>query len=204
MGRGQGEDTILTGRLRPSRHLSSKALVLFERLTNYHPYTAEHSQRVADLALRTARQLGLHNDDVQDVLRSALFHDVGKLRVPLTLLDSSGQLTENEWKIIRSHSAYGEELVLESGLGIKVARAVRSVHERFDGQGYPDRLAGENIPMASRIIAIADAFDVLTVAGRHYHRQSVTPYEALQLLWLDTPGHFDPDVLGGFETLYDD
>jgi hypothetical protein len=125
-------------------------------------YTGDHSRAVVRNARSVARKLGLSPPQVADVEKVALLHDVGKLAVPDSILRKEGSLTEAEWAVMREHPAAGARIVSAiEGLS-HLAPAIRAEHERWDGEGYPDGLAGEEIPLAARIAFVCDAYDAIT------------------------------------------
>jgi HD-GYP domain-containing protein (c-di-GMP phosphodiesterase class II) len=124
-------------------------------------YTAAHGQDVAELAESVALRMGLTDSQARDVRYAAMLHDVGKIAVPSEILLKPGPLTDEEWVLMRSHAAVGGELVARIDAFAHLAPAVRASHERFDGGGYPDGLAGEQIPLAARIIAACDTYDAI-------------------------------------------
>jgi response regulator RpfG family c-di-GMP phosphodiesterase len=125
-------------------------------------YTGEHSRNVVAHAGAVARRLELREDDVTEVEQVAMLHDIGKLAVPDTILAKPGPLDAEEWKTMRSHSVSGEELICNTPGLSHLAPAIRSEHERWDGTGYPDGLAGDQIPLASRITFVCDAYHAMT------------------------------------------
>ena len=139
-------------------------------------YTASHEEQVAVLAERVAVRLGSSPSHARDVRYAALLHDVGKVAVPSEILLKPGPLTETEWAAMQSHAAVGGELVARIDAFAHLAPAVRASHERWDGAGYPDGLAGEEIPLAARIIAVCDTYEAM-VTDRPY-RSARTPAEA--------------------------
>ncbi len=139
-------------------------------------YTATHGEDVAGLAERVALRLGLTPAQARDVRYAALLHDLGKVAVPSEILLKPGPLTEEEWVVMRSHAAVGGDLVARIPAFAHLAPAVRASHERWDGDGYPDGLVGEAIPLAARLIAACDTFDAI-VTARPY-RPARTPSEA--------------------------
>jgi HD-GYP domain-containing protein (c-di-GMP phosphodiesterase class II) len=139
-------------------------------------YTAAHGEDVAVRAERVARRLGLTREQARDVRYAAMLHDVGKIAVPSEILLKRGPLTDAEWEIMRSHAAIGGDLVGRIEAFAHLAPAVRASHERWDGGGYPDGLAGESIPLAARIIAVCDTYDAI-VTDRPY-RPARTPAQA--------------------------
>ena len=125
-------------------------------------YTAEHSEAVVELSTAVARELGLSEEEIVQVAQVALLHDVGKLGVPEAILQKPGALTDAEWRIVRAHPAIGERVVASIATLAHLAPAVRAEHERWDGGGYPDGLAGAAIPLASRICLACDAWHAMT------------------------------------------
>jgi diguanylate cyclase (GGDEF)-like protein/putative nucleotidyltransferase with HDIG domain len=122
-------------------------------------YTAGHSRRVQELALAIARELGLSEAEIDLLGHAALFHDIGKLGIPDAILLKPGSLTDDEWGLMRRHSEEGAQIIDRLGFLDDAVPAIRHHHERWDGQGYPDGLRGEEIPLGARIIHVADAFD---------------------------------------------
>ena len=133
------------------------------------PGSARTPTRVAELADATAQPLGLTADEVEHVRHAAELHDVGKVAIPDAILGKPGPLTDEEWAFVRRHPMIGERIILAAPALARVATLVRSSHERWDGTGYPDRLAGEEIPLGARIVAVADAFAAM-IADRPYRR----------------------------------
>ncbi len=143
-------------------------------------YTACHGEDVAVLAERVALRMSLSRAQARDVRYAAMLHDLGKVAVPSEILLKPGPLTDEEWVTMRSHAAIGGELVGRIDAFAHLAPAVRASHERWDGGGYPDNLAGEEIPLAARIIAACDTYDAI-VTDRPY-RPARTPQEACEEL----------------------
>jgi diguanylate cyclase (GGDEF)-like protein len=181
------------GRMSASRQSKD---VLLSALTERDPALGGHMSVVADLAERTARRLGLNRDELEIVRHAAELHDVGKVAIPDEILAKSGPLTPEEWTFVRRHTLAGERIISAAPALTPVARLVRSSHERWDGAGYPDRLAGDSIPLGARIIAVADAFDAMT-SGRPY-RAATTHQEALAELQRCAGTQFDPAVVAAF------
>ena len=156
-------------------------------------YTGSHSQRVAELAARTARRLGLDDEEVELTRLAASLHDLGKLAVPEEILRKPGPLTEPERLVLERHPQIGFRM-LES-LGVDpVADWVLHHHERWDGSGYPDGLPGECIPLGARIIFVADAYDAMT--SERVYRRRVAPQEAIAELERCAGTQFDPEIVG--------
>ncbi|MBO0767602.1 MAG: HD-GYP domain-containing protein [Solirubrobacterales bacterium] len=157
-------------------------------------YTAEHSHDVADLSLAVATRLGLDSVRRRNVEFGALLHDVGKVRVPHEILRKAGKLTDSEWAVMRQHTADGERMLTPlGGTFSEVGRIVRATHERFDGSGYPDGLAGAAIPIESRVIAACDAWNAMTTS-RPY-RRALSTEVAIEELRACVGTQFDPRVI---------
>jgi putative nucleotidyltransferase with HDIG domain len=170
------------------------ALLFGELVEADDPYTAHHSRSVVELSLAVAERLRLGEQDRTLVEFAALLHDVGKVRIPAEIIRKPGALTPEERAVIETHTVLGAEMLSRvGGLLAEVGTIVRSCHERFDGGGYPDGLAGEAIPLPARIVCVCDAFDAMTT-DRPY-RRALGREEALAELRRCTPGQFDPRVV---------
>jgi len=156
----------------------------------------QHLTTVARLARRTAQDLKLSGDEAARIQLAASLHDVGKTALPDSLLDKPGPLDADEWRFMRTHTLIGERIILAAPSLAHTAPLVRSSHERIDGAGYPDGLAGEEIPLGSRIIAVCDAYDAMT-CDRPY-RLAMTPAKALEELRRSAGTQFDPLVVEAF------
>jgi diguanylate cyclase (GGDEF)-like protein/putative nucleotidyltransferase with HDIG domain len=155
-------------------------------------YTGSHSQRVADLAARTARRLGLPDEEVELTRLAASLHDLGKLAIPEEILRKPGPLTDPERMVLERHPQIGFRM-LES-LGVDpVADWVLHHHERWDGSGYPDGLPGDRIPLGARIIFVADAYDAMT--SERVYRRRVAPQHAIAELERCAGSQFDPEIV---------
>jgi putative nucleotidyltransferase with HDIG domain len=154
-------------------------------------HTSHHARDVVDLTLEVAERLGLSGRELRAVELGALLHDIGKIRVPESILRKPGPLTDEEWEIMRTHPEVGEKILAPiSSLG-DVLPIVRSHHERWDGAGYPDRLVGEEIPLGARIVTICDSYQAMTEA-RPY-RPPLDRRVVLRELESNTGTQFDPD-----------
>jgi two-component system, cell cycle response regulator len=176
--------------------------VLLSALAERNPELRAHLSGVGDLAEATAERLGLDREAVEQVRHAAELHDVGKVAVPDTILSKPGPLDEDEWAFIRRHTLIGERIVAAAPALGRVAALVRSSHERWDGGGYPDRLAGEEIPLGARIVAVADAFDAMT--GRRPYSLPRAPEAAIEELRRCAGTQFDPAVVEAFVAAWGD
>jgi diguanylate cyclase (GGDEF)-like protein/putative nucleotidyltransferase with HDIG domain len=154
---------------------------------------ATHGRQVADLSAAIARRLGHSEDDILRVRLGGWLHDIGKMAVPDDALTRPGPLTDAEWQTMRTHPAVGADLLSHFPELAPACPAVRHHHERFDGTGYPDRLAGEQIPLDARIVAVADAYTAMTSDRPYQARRSVE--EAIAELGRCAGSQFDPAVV---------
>ncbi|MEA2219319.1 MAG: hypothetical protein QOJ35_1945 [Solirubrobacteraceae bacterium] len=177
---------------RPSAVSQSKD-VLRQALSERYPDLEPHVSRVADLADGVARRLGLPEAQIGEVRLSAELHDVGKVAIPEAILDKPGPLDETEWHFMRRHTLIGERIVAAAPALAGVARIVRSSHERVDGGGYPDGLAGSAIPLAARIVFACDAFEAMTSARAY--SGPMPEQDALAELRRCAGSQFDPMVV---------
>jgi diguanylate cyclase (GGDEF)-like protein len=157
---------------------------------------------VAGAAERVGAELGITGVWLQELVSAADLHDIGKLAVPASILAKPGRLTDDEWRFVERHTVIGERILGAAPALASVARIVRSTHERHDGDGYPDRLAGDQIPLEARIIAVCDAYDALT-SPRPY-RRAVSHAEALAELARCAGTQFDPAVVAAFARVFAD
>ena len=153
-------------------------------------YTGAHAQEVCSLAVSVARRLGLAPDVVQAVELGALLHDIGKIRVPESILNKPGALDDDEWAVMRTHPQAGETILAPIASLADVLPIVRGSHERWDGVGYPDGLGGEEIPIGARVVAVCDAFRAM-VEPRPY-RPALGREAALEELAANSGAQFDP------------
>jgi HD-GYP domain-containing protein (c-di-GMP phosphodiesterase class II) len=157
-------------------------------------YTGSHSRHVVDLVLDVYDELGLPQEERRDAEFTALLHDVGKIRIPSEIINKPGKLDAAERAIIETHTVEGERMLERvGGLLAHVGRLVRSCHEHWDGNGYPDKLVREAIPVVARIVCACDAFSAMTT-DRPY-RAARTPDEALDEMVRCAGTQFDPDVV---------
>jgi two-component system, cell cycle response regulator len=170
--------------------------VLLRVLHEREPELERHLDGVARLVAAVGRRLGLDAEELDVMVRAAELHDIGKVAIPDEILHKPGPLTDSEWALMRKHPLIGER-VLDAAPALEpVAKVVRSTHERWDGTGYPDGLAGREIPIASRIIFICDAYNAIT-EGRPYKRP-LSREQALDVLREGAGTQFDPELVKAF------
>lgn len=155
--------------------------------------TAEHSRAVGAWCSRLGRALSLDAKEVAHLGRCGLLHDVGKLQTPEHILGAPRELDDSEWHIMKRHAIEGESMLAADPVLGHLAPAARSHHERFDGSGYPDQLAGHDIPMAARVVSVADSFNAM-IARRPY-RTPITPTLAMEELERMSGTQFDPTIV---------
>jgi hypothetical protein len=162
-------------------------------------YTHGHGQRVSRHAAQIARAMHLSPVEIAKIRTAATVHDIGKLYTPREILNNPNRLTDAEFEVAKRHAAWGGRMLANVG-DPEIAAMVRHHHERIDGKGYPDRLAGAEIPLGARIIAVADTFDAIT-SSRAY-RAARTQKQALDVLAEEAGGQLDGDVVAAFRHTY--
>lgn len=176
---------------------SLDASMWLTQLKNRDEYTAIHSLNVCVLSLTFGRALNLPKDKLHELGLGALLHDIGKMRVPLKVLNKPGKLTDDEFEIMKSHPGMGYELIRnDKNLTDEVLTIVRNHHERLNGQGYPDKLNAQSISYFTKIVSITDVYDAIT-SDRVYH-DGMTPHEAMQRLYEWMPNNFDEELIQKF------
>jgi HD-GYP domain-containing protein (c-di-GMP phosphodiesterase class II) len=163
------------------------------------PEVADHMERTARLARLFALELGLSDPLVGLVVRTARVHDVGKLTIPPWVLQKPGPLTTGERSLMEAHSVTGQKILERRPALLPLGPLVRATHERWDGNGYPDRLRGSAIPLPARMVAVCDAFDAMT--HTRSYRRSVTIGVALDELRAGCGTQFDPGAVEPFCTM---
>jgi putative nucleotidyltransferase with HDIG domain len=182
------------------RAVSFELLTLLSDLVQaLDPYVHGHSRRVASLAGRIAHAMGLSSIEIAKIESASLMHDVGKIYTPKEILHKPDRLNDREFAIMKLHARDGADMVAEAG-DPEIAAIVRHHHERLDGRGYPDGIAGDEIPLGSRIIAVADTFDAIT-STRPY-RPPRTHKEAIDILSNEAGKQLDAAVVAALMTCY--
>ncbi len=185
------QESVLESELR-----EASITTLIAALDARDSYTSEHSEAVVDHAAAVAAQLGLGDSEIAEVKRVALLHDIGKIAIPDAILNKSGPLTEAEWEVMRTHPLRSAALVSAVPGLAHLAPAVRAEHERWDGKGYPDGLRGEQIPRASRITLVCDAYHAMT-SDRPY-RAALSEADACQEIADGAGSQFCPETAQAF------
>jgi two-component system cell cycle response regulator len=171
--------------------------VLLTAMNEHSAHLADHTVEVARLAGDVAHRLGISRREVDDVIRAAELHDVGKLGVPDVILQKPGPLDEREWSVMRRHPEWGADMVSRVPGLEELAQLVGAHHERWDGRGYPLGLRGEAIPLASRVISVCDAFEAMV--SRRPYRAPLSVDSALRELLAGSGSQFDPNVVAAVE-----
>jgi HD-GYP domain-containing protein (c-di-GMP phosphodiesterase class II) len=166
------------------------------------PQVDDHAGAVADRALRVARRLGVSDEALEEIRHAAELRDVGKVGVPDAILAKPAPLDGHEWAFIQEHTILGERILEAAPALSPVAALVRASHERWDGTGYPDRLAGTEIPLGARIVAVCNAFEAMTT-DRPY-RRALAERDARAELRANAGSQFDPEVVDVFLRTLDD
>jgi putative nucleotidyltransferase with HDIG domain len=164
------------------------------------PYTRGHTERVTRLAKLLATEMGIHEEELFIIELGALLHDVGKMGVPDSILQKPGPLEEEERLRIQEHPTKGRNILSNIAYLVPAIPCVLHHHERFDGSGYPQRIAGTNIPLPGRIISVADAFDAMT-SDRPYRRR-LAPARAFLEIERNSGRQFDPAVVKALRKLW--
>ena len=180
--------------------------ILVDAKTPKDGYSTDHALEVARLSRLVGRELGLNEEELEWLVHGALLHDLGKLGVADEILEKLGPLTEEEWKVVKRHPEVGARMIEPLEFLSGALPVIRHHHERPDGSGYPDGLKGDEIPLAARIVAVADAYDVMLRRpfrpGRYGSKKS--PAEALQELRREAGGQFDVRVVEALGRLLGD
>jgi HD-GYP domain-containing protein (c-di-GMP phosphodiesterase class II) len=179
--------------LEMSRSYRGTALLLRDLLEEDDEYTGHHTEDVVELSVRVAGQLGVSEDVLRETELGALLHDIGKIHIPDAIINKAGPLDDAEWALMKTHTIEGQRMLDQvGGLLSSVGLVVRASHERYDGRGYPDGLAGAAIPLAARIVAVCDSFNAMTTT-RSY-RKALPVSEAVAEVRRCAGTQFDPAV----------
>jgi diguanylate cyclase (GGDEF)-like protein len=171
--------------------------VLHAALAQRHPDLGEHSDDVAGDVEMLSRAIGLEEETISLIIKAGDLHDVGKLGIPDEILTKPGPLSEEEWEFMRQHTVMGEQIIAAAGPSLeRIGPLVRASHERWDGKGYPDGLAGEEIPLGARIITICDSFRAML--DERVYKEAMPLTEALAELRRCAGTQFDPDLVEVF------
>jgi diguanylate cyclase (GGDEF)-like protein/putative nucleotidyltransferase with HDIG domain len=189
---------------RGGRRSSEEAIhqVLLSVVGEHDGALRDHVDDVAHLAELVGRRLELDDGDVAHIRRAAALHDIGKVAIPDDILHAPRALTDDEWEYMRKHTIIGARIIAAAPELLAVAEIVRSSHERFDGRGYPDRLAGEAIPLGARIVAVCDSYDAMTTTRAY--REAMAVEDALAELERCAGAQFDPRVVAAFQAVLAD
>jgi HD-GYP domain-containing protein (c-di-GMP phosphodiesterase class II) len=185
-----------------NRGLESPILHLVDAIEIKDVETLGHVRRVSGYALAIGGRLGLSPNQLRSLVLAAEMHDVGKISIPSSILAKPGPLTDEEYDVIKKHTLRGHEIAQQVSALQRLATIIRHHHERFDGSGYPDGLAGEDIPLLSRIISVADAYDAM-ISKRPY-RPAKGHVEAMAELLRLKGAHFDPACVDAFVAAFEE
>ena len=191
-------NAIEDARFSPGAVEAALAAVL-EVVEESAPDVAAHMERTARIGRLFALELGLDAALLEVVVRAARVHDIGKLAIPPWVLDKPGPLTHDERALMQDHSMIGQKILERKPVLFGLGGLVRATHERWDGNGYPDRLKGSAIPLPSRIVSVCDAFDAMT--HPRAYRGAATQDTALEELRRGAGTQFDPGVIETFCTV---
>jgi putative nucleotidyltransferase with HDIG domain len=194
-----GVHLTLRGYTKLRRETQRTLETLVHMLHEHNPYTAEHSEEVADLAEKIAREMALPEDQVEIIRTAARVHDIGKVAIPDSILNKHGPLDESERHLINQHTIIGFNLLKNLEMYSEAAQLVKYEHERWDGTGYPEGLKGDQIPLGARIIHVADVYHALTSDRPYRESQGLPrhyePAEAVRIIQSQSGRQFDPTVV---------
>ena len=174
-------------------------LSIIQILELYDIYTRGHSENVARYSSLIARKINPDPAWAKEVYWAGLVHDIGKLLVPTQILNKPGRLTDEEYELVKMHPVWGAKVLMTSEKLLDIGRFVLHHHERYDGRGYPDGISGNAIPLASRIICVADSYDAMT--SQRSYRTPFTPQQAKEELKRNKSIQFDPEIVDVFLSL---
>ena len=198
-GAGAGGADIDRSKSRLERQFVEAAREWMSSIESKDRYAQGNAERVADLVCALALRAGVEARELFWFRMGATLHDVGKLVIPSEILNKPGKLAPNEWELVKRHPVAGAEMLAEMNFPPAIIPMVRSHHERWDGQGYPDGLAGNDIPRSARILCIGDIWDALT--SKRSYKGLLAPEAALQIMRSEVGKQFDPELFALFEDL---
>ena len=188
-----------------TNRIQEEIIVSFAEITeNKSGQTGQHIKRVSEYSRILAKQMGYSESDVEKIRIASTMHDVGKLMIPSEILEKPGKLTDDEYKIIKTHTIEGGELLENvEGDDMKMSRVIAMQHhERYDGRGYPAKLSGDAISPEGRIVAVADVYDALT--SKRSYKDAWSENDAYQEIIKGKGTQFDPQVVDAFEAAHDE
>jgi putative nucleotidyltransferase with HDIG domain len=191
----RGKEPLDIAELLEKTHFET-IMAFSEALEARDQYTAGHSRRVMEYSKSIGQRMKLDKQDIEDLKRSALLHDIGKIGIPDTVLQKQTKLTDEEYAIIKSHSETGAAILKHMKSLEHLVPAVYHHHELFDGSGYPQGIKGKEIPLHARIIAVADTFDAIT--SHRAYRKALPLRIALSELEVNKGIQFDPEIANIF------
>jgi len=199
----QAEDMMYTNKLNESKKTRLAIVEFLEKLLWEKDYqTEEHVMRLKDLVDKIGRAIGLSASEIVNLTQVAMLHDIGKIGVPVEILNKPGELTAEEWSLMKKHSEIGYRITQASGELAHISEAILAHHEWWDGRGYPQGLRGEEIPLYSRIVSIVDSYDVMT-HDRPYKR-TMNAADALAEIHKWAGIQFDPYLVDVFTEIMQD
>lgn len=192
------EQLIITQKRLQKTHIDTIATLVFI-LEGKDPYAQGHSERVTRYCVAIAEELGLSQEEVKQIETASKLHDIGKLGVDDAILSKPGPLTDKEYAVVKTHPQMGSAILEPLDFLSKERIIAHHHHERYDGNGYPDKLKGERIPLSSRIMALADSFDAMK--SERPYRQPLPDEDILAEIKKNSGMQFDPEVVKAFFSL---
>ncbi|WP_419883185.1 HD domain-containing phosphohydrolase [Peribacillus sp. B-H-3] len=184
----------------PTFHYISEDIKLLRKMVNdvesRDMYTFMHSERVADYSVRIAKKLNLNTEDLQSLFFAAELHDIGKINIPIEILNKPGKLTKEEFDVIKKHPGDGADMVMKTSYK-HLAKIIEQHHERLNGSGYPHGLKGDDILLQAKIIAVSDTFDAMT-EDRAYRKAHTAQY-AMDEIKSMAGTHYEPEIVDALE-----